>query len=196
MDIIPKVGIIVGIAAVLIMLPLMSLTLYNQLSNEFGAIFVDQDAILEEFKTFETYQLFKEKYPESYDDDRKYRNGDVRLEVQAWDFETGNRMELNIRYETYDDEIEQNVRCDINDRRYEERLGASPQFAMASNYPEPAPEPQSLPGAFLMQGHAEDEFVADFIKFTNCFEIGDENNDSTSHDHDESHSHDEPEPER
>jgi plastocyanin len=167
MELIPKVGIIVGIAAVIIMMPFMVMTQYSFLSQEFGSLFIDQEAILNEFHQYDSYKSFVEKFPDNYERDWTDRSGSVSLEVYAYNFNTGNQLELGLRYNSYDDRIRENIRCDIKDGSLRQKLGYSTAYALAA-------QSSSLPGIFLEQGRAEDQFVTDFIKYTNCLEVGDE----------------------
>lgn len=170
-----KIGIWVGIAALVIIVPFLVMMQYNMLYHEFGAIFVDQDGIVEEFKTFESYQIFHETYPENYEKIRKDRGGSVYYEVFAYNFETGNRLELNLRYDAYDNEIRENVRCDMHLNTYRTQLGTNDAYALASSS---GGFSGSIPHIFFRDGGAQDEFAVDFIKYTNCLEITKQNPDS------------------
>jgi hypothetical protein len=163
-----KIGIWAGIASLVIVVPFLVLMQYSFLYNEFGAMFVDQDGMVEEFKTFESYLLFQEKYPENYEKIRKDRGGSVYYEVFAYNFDTGNRLELNLRYDAYDNEIRENANCDMQLNTYRTQLGTNQAYALASSGDGFS---SSVPQIFFRDGHAQDEFVIDFIKYTNCLEI-------------------------
>ena len=163
-----KIGIWVGIAAVIVIMPFLVLTQVGYLSHEFGALFVDQDALIEEMKNYESYKLFNEMYPDNYEQIHKQRDGDTSLEIFAYNFDTGNRLELNLRYSVYDQDIRERASCDMNLNTYRIQLGTNAAFASASsdlNFQ------SSVPTMFYKEGHASDEFTVDFIKYTNCLEI-------------------------
>ena len=116
----------------------MILTQYSYLSHEFGALFVDQEAIIKEFKTFESYKIFNERYPDNYEKERLQRDGSVNLEVYAYNFDTGNKLQLNLRYNNWDGEINENARCRIQDQRLYQNLGVA-QFASGEALAMPLP---------------------------------------------------------
>lgn len=149
-------------------MPFLILTQFSFLSHEFGALFVDQDAMIEEMKNYESYTLFNEMYPDNYEEIRKQRDGDTSLEIFAYNFDTGNRLELNIRYSVYDQDIRERASCNMDLNSYRIQLGTNAAFTSASSDPNFS---SSIPQAFYKQGHASDDFTVDFIKYTNCLEI-------------------------
>ena len=117
-----------------------------------------------EMKVLPSVILFTEKYPDHYYQENLNRHN-TQLEVYAYDFDTGNTLRLNINYDIWDERFREYVRCDINDNKYRKSLGATEEFT----------------GGFLkvllQEGRAEDQYAYDFIKYTNCLDIG--NNDAS-----------------
>ena len=163
-----KIGICVGIGAIVIFSVLFSLMMVNQLQNEYVSLFLDKDQKINEMKNMESFLLLNEKYPDAYVIENKNRHN-VGLEAFAYNFQTGNSLRLNMYYDPWEDRIREHVRCDVRDNHLRQDLGFSSahsaSFALSS-----AP----YPIVFLSEGNADDAFVTDFILYTNCLELGSE----------------------
>lgn len=163
-----KIGICVGVGAIVMFSVFFSLMMVNQLQNEYVSLFLDKDQKLNEMKDMPSFLLLLEKYPDAYVIENKNRNN-VGLEAFAYNFQTGNSLRLNINYDPWEDRMRERVRCDVNDNQLRQELGFitiyEQSFASSS-----APYPM----VFLSEGRAEDAFATDFILYTNCLEIGSE----------------------
>ena len=159
-----KIGICTGIGAIVIFSVLFGLMMSNQIQNELMPLFINKDKIITKMRNSESFVLLNEKYPDTYVNEHKNRNR-VEIEAFAYNFQTGNVLRLNLNYEPWEDEIREYIRCDINDNQFRRALGISQEFAESD---------LQYPLIFLSEGRADDKFVADFIKYTNCLEIGTE----------------------
>ncbi len=161
-----KIGICVGIGGIAIFSVLFGLVMVNQYQYEFAYLFVDQDKIIDDMKNMESFLLLLEKYPDSYVIENKNRHH-VGLEAFAYNFQTGNSLRLNMNYDQWEDRIREDARCDVRDNHLRQGLGFhtahSGSFAM---------DRVPYPMVFLSEGRAEDAFASDFILYTNCLEIG------------------------
>jgi len=159
-----KIGIWVGIISLIIAMSFFTLHESQSLKYEYGRLFVDENEMYEKLTTTGTMSAFKEKYPYFYEDFNIRRDGSGNLEVFAFNNQTGNRLELNIRYDQDDDRLRENVHCQFSRgfEQYSFRSGES--FALDSDGSYPAPL------IMLMEGNARGQFVEDFIKYTNCLE--------------------------
>jgi len=165
-----KIGICVGIGGIVIFSVLFGVMMINQLQNEFVSIFLDKDKILNEMKNMDSFILLNEKYPDAYTIENKNRHH-VGIESFAYNFQTGNSLTLGMNYDPWEDRVRERVRCDVRDHHLRQELSFSSShtasFSMTST---------PYPMVFLSEGNAEDKFATDFIKYTNCLEIGSEDN--------------------
>ena len=160
-----KILIIVGIAAIILVVPIIGFTQYSLFEREFGPLFVNKDAKIQEFKQSEPYKLFKEKWPDATERDRNHsRYGGAELHLQAFDFDTGNRLNLRINHDWYNDQTWQYIDCDIRENSLRKKLG----FISTAT----EEDKSKFPEIFLKDGRAEEEFVVGFIKYTNCLDMG------------------------
>ena len=157
-----KIGICVGIGAAVIFTIIGIVGASNQLQENWIILTLDKDRLMEKMKVLPSVMLFAEKYPDHYYLENLNRHR-VQLEMSAYDFETGNELRLDVNYDIWDEKFREYVRCDIDDNDYRTSLGATEEFV----------------GGFvverlLQEGRAEDQYAYDFIKYTNCLEIGSE----------------------
>ncbi len=147
----------------------------QELKYQYGRIFVDPDKMYDKLASTGTAEAFIEKAPYFYEEFDIRRDGSSRLELYAFNNQTGNRLELQIRYDQDDDKLRENINCNY-----------SRQFQMIrdeaiKNYfnpePEPYPEPNVMRAsasyamsAMYLDGHARDQFVKDFIEKTDCLD--------------------------
>jgi len=170
MERLPKIGILTGIGAIVFFSVIFAIAMSDNIADSMIRIFMDKDKIMNEMKEKPSVVLFAEKFPDHYVQEHKNRHN-VSLELFDYNFETGNKLRLNINFDPWDDQMREHIRCDIADNRYRSSLGFHTDFALSSssiNYPQ----------IFLNEGRAENEFVLDFIKYTNCLEIDQETKDS------------------
>lgn len=156
-----KIGIWVGIVALVISMSFFTLHESQELKYQYGRIFVDPDQMYEKLATTGTADAFIEKFPYFYEEFDIRRDGSGRLELYSINNQTGNRIELDIRYDQDDDKIRENIHCQYS-RQYEmirEQMWAA------------VPEPSyAMSGGMFLEGHARDQFVKDFIKRTDCLD--------------------------
>jgi plastocyanin len=164
-----KIGICSGIAAIVIFSVLFGLMMVSQLQNEFGTLFLDHDKKLDEMKNMDSFILLNEKYPDAYTIENKNRHR-VGLETFAYNFQTGNLLKLNLQYEPWEDRIREHVRCDVRDHHLRQELS----FGSAHTASFVTEDLVPYPRIFLSEGNAEGAFASDFIKYTNCLEMGNE----------------------
>ena len=166
-----KIGIWVGIIALVISMSFFTLHESQELKYQYGRIFVDPDQMYDKLASTGTAAAFIEKAPYFYEEFDIRRDGSARLELYSINNQTGNRIELQIRYDPDDDKLRENIHCQYS-RQYEMIREES-----IRNYfnPEPAPSREPLIraptwSAPYLEGHARDQFVLDFIKKTDCLD--------------------------
>ena len=159
-----KIGICTGMGAIVIFSVFFGLMMANQLQGEYISLFINKDEIITKMKNSESFVLLNEKYPEAYVIENKNHHR-VEVEAFAYNFQTGNALRLNLNYEPWEDRIHEYIRCDVNDNKLRQALGINQEFAESD---------LRYPLIFLSEGRANDKFVTDFIKYTNCLEIGTE----------------------
>lgn len=157
-----KIGIWVGIVALVISMSFFTLHESQELKYQYGRLFVDPDQMYEKLATTGTADAFIEKFPYFYEDFDIRRDGSSRLELFSINNQTGNRIELSIRYDQDDDKIRERINCQYS-RQYEmirEQLtrAAAPEASYA------------MSGSMFLDGNARDQFVKDFIKITDCLD--------------------------
>jgi hypothetical protein len=169
-----KIGIWVGIIALVISMTFFTLHESQELKYQYGRIFVDPDKMYDKLASTGTAEAFIEKAPYFYEEFDIRRDGSGRLELYSINNQTGNKMELQIRYDQDDDKLRENIHCQYS-RQYEMLREES----IRNHFnPEPTPEPYSglsrtgtlAMSSMYLEGHARDQFVMDFIKITDCLD--------------------------
>ncbi len=159
-----KIGICAGIAAIVIFSVIATIGASNEIRDNWIRMTVDNDKVMKKMMVLPSVVLFTEKYPDHYYQEYdNNRRGNVGIEMYAYDFETGNKLRLSVQYDTWDEKIRENVRCDIMDNKYRKSLGANEEFVASSNI---------IPEFLLNEGWADEQFAYDFIKYTNCLDVG------------------------
>lgn len=154
-----KIGIVVGIACLVILTPLIALSFYLQAEHEFSRLFVDTKKQLQLMKEKESFKNFLERYPDAIVEERDRRHN-VEINVRAFSDITGNVLHLGLGYDYYDDRIYEHAGCDIHDREIRQQLGPMPDIEI------------KIPATLFKEGNAHEQFTAEFVKYTNCIEIG------------------------
>ena len=155
-----KIGIWVAIISLVIGMSFFTLHESQSLKYEYGRLFVDENEMYEKLTSTGTISAFTEKFPYFYEDYNIRRDGSARLDVFAMNNQTGNRLELSIRYDQDDDRLRERINCQFS-RGFEQAEFASASMDLDSSvYPAP----------FLRDGQARDQFVKDFIKYTTCLD--------------------------
>lgn len=157
-----KIGICVGIAAIVLFSVLGTIGASQSFIENWMMLTINNDKILEEMSVNPSVVLFTEKYPDHHYKELNNRHG-VGIEMFSYDIETGNKLRLSLQYETWDERIREHVRCDIMDNKYRKSLGANDEFVASSNI---------IHEFLLNEGRAEEEFTYEFIKYTNCLDMG------------------------
>jgi len=154
-----KIGIVVGIASLAILTPFVAISAYLQHEHEFARLFVDGDRQLQLMKTEESFKNFLDRYPDAIVEERDHRHN-TELDVRAFNNITGNELRLNMGYDFWDDRVYEHADCNVNDREIRKQLGPMPDTEL------------TIPASMYKQGNAHDQYTAEFIKYTNCLEIG------------------------
>lgn len=164
-----KIAIWVGIVAIVISMTFFTLQGSQELKYQYGRMFVDYQEMYDKLASTGTADAFIAKNSYFYEEFDVHRDGSARLEVYSINNQTGNRLELSIRYDQDDDKIRERINCQYNQRYYEEA-----QFAMAQSMSGSSPgAPQPEPFMPYLDGHARDQFVKDFIENTDCMDTPD-----------------------
>lgn len=154
-----KIGIVVGIASLVILTPFVAISAYLQHEHEFARLFVDGDKQLQLMKTEESYQNFLDRYPDAIVEERDSRHN-TELDVRAFNNITGNELRLNLGYDFWDNRVYEHADCNAEDREVRQQLGSMQDAEL------------TIPASFYKHGNAHDQYTAEFIKYTNCLEIG------------------------
>lgn len=155
-----KIGIWVAIISLVIGMSFFTLHESQSLKYEYGRLFVDENEMYEKLTSTGTISAFTEKFPYFYEDYNIRRDGSARLDVFAMNNQTGNRLELSIRYDQDDDRLRERINCNFS-RGFEQQMQSSFAIDLDSSV-------YSAP--FLLEGQARDQFVKDFIKYTTCLD--------------------------
>ena len=129
-----------------------------QHESDFAQLFVDSDKQLQLMKVKESYKNFLDRYPDAIVDDHNHRHN-IELDIRAFDNVTGSELRLNLGYDHWDDRIYEHANCDVNDDDFRQQLGSTSDAELA------------IPTSFYNRGYAYDQYIAEFIKYTNCSEI-------------------------
>jgi len=172
-----KIGIWVGIVAIIIGMTFFTLHESQQLKYEYGRLFVNEAEMYDKLATTGSADVFIERFPYFYEEFDIRRDGSARLEIYAFNNETNNRLELNIRYDQDDDKIRERANCNYSNLFWErmEMREVAHYASSGSVSMDSALMRASAPAPFIpyLGGHAEDRFVQDFIKSTDCMEVPD-----------------------
>lgn len=169
-----KIGIWVGIVAIVISMTFYTIHESQELKYQYGRIFVDADQMYDKLASTGTAEAFIDKHPYFYEEFDIRRDGSSRLEIYSINNQTGNRMELQIRYDQDDDKLRERIHCEYS-RQYE----MIREESIRSYFnPEPEPSHDSLMldrasyamSAMYLEGNARDQFVKDFIEKTDCLD--------------------------
>ncbi len=168
-----KIGIWVGITALIISMTFFTIHESQELKYQYGRLFVDADKMYDKLASTGTAEAFIEKYPYFYEEFDIRRDGSSRLEIYSINNQTGNRMELQIRYDQDDDKLRERIHC-----QYSRQFEMIREESMRSYFnPEPYPEPNVMRAsasyamsAMYLEGQARDQFVKDFIENTDCLD--------------------------
>ena len=156
-----KIGIIVGIASLAILTPFFAISTYLQHESEFDQLFVDSDKQLQLMKTKESYKNFLDRYPDAIVKERDLRHN-VELDIYAFDNIIGNELTLKLGYDYWDDRIYEHAGCNVHDGDFRQQLDSIPGTEL------------TIPVSFYKYGNAHDQYTAEFIKYTNCLEMNNE----------------------
>lgn len=162
-----KIGIWVGIIAIIIGMSFFTIHESQSLKYEYGRLFVDPQEMYDKLASTGTADAFITKYPYFYEEFDIRRDGSSRLELYSVNNQTGNRIQLDIRYDQNDDKLRENIRCDYN-RNYLFQFSSDESSGGLSF--EPTPPPVPMPFSQHLDEHARDQFVKDFIEKTDCLD--------------------------
>ena len=154
-----KIGIIAGIASLVILTPFIAVSAYVQHEFEFARLFANSDKPFQEMKAKDSFKNFLERYPDAQIIERDRRHN-IELEVIKFSDITGNQLRLNMGYDFWDDIIYEHANCEVFEREIRQQLGPMSDTELR------------IPPTFYKEGNAHDQYTAEFIKNTNCLEIG------------------------
>lgn len=164
-----KIGIWVGIISLIIGMSFFTLHESQSLKYEYGRLFVDPQEMYDKLASTGTIEAFIEKHPYFYEEFDIRRDGSGRLELYSINNQTGNRLQLNVNYDQDDDKIRERINCDYSHRFYEQIQSSMRESVGIISF---EPSPPVFPEAFVpyLDGYAQDQFVKDFIKNTDCLD--------------------------
>jgi len=157
-----KIGICAGIAAIVIFSVISTIGASQDIRENWMLMTIDKDKVMKKMSVLPSVILFTEKY-ENHHYQENTRRHNVSLELTAYNFETGNAMRLDVNYDMWEEKIYQRVRCDVNDNKLRKSLSFNSEFDESSN---------GYIQQLLKEGRAQDRFTHDFIKYTNCLDMG------------------------
>lgn len=162
MEAIPKIGILVGIVAVIVFLSVwIPVTVAN---NEyiFAKVFFDEDIHIKKMESTDVYKIMMERYPDAFVTSRSHSSHGSNIEMKAYDNNSDNELRVDIHYQLVDDMVWESARCQTQGSSEHKKLGTIP--------PEMIDDPP-IPKAMFTRGDAQEEFAADFVRYTNCLEM-------------------------
>lgn len=144
MELLVKIGLVVGIAIGIMLLILLGLTVLPQvISNNFPTMVavapsgtINAEEVRLQFNQTEAYTIFVGRFPEHREDFQSYPQG-ANLVLQAINTKSNNLIELSFDYNVQEGRIHMNIRCDmgnVNDNggTYANE-GAVPNFLKSTN---------------------------------------------------------------
>lgn len=146
-----KIAYCIGIG---ISLSIFVLFLYSALPNmiqnsnwdEFDAIPMNNEGMLETFKEHPAYAAFYERFPDAKEELSYATNSNhSELEVGIRNFETGVELVLSMNYNKYNDDVNVHINCNVGNPL---ELGINSSSLRANGL-----------------------FVVDFIEYTECLEL-------------------------
>ena len=165
MEVIPKIGIVVGIIAVCIFLPIWVVVTIAENEYLFAKVFYDKNIHIEKMENTDTYKAMIERYPDSVIETRSNAIHGSNIDLIAFGEDSENELRASIHYNPQDDMLFDHVRCDARDSNDRKKLGVS-----SSVNDEEEAEMSKMLKKMLTRGQAHEGYSADFIKYTNCIE--------------------------
>lgn len=162
-----KIGIWVGIVAIIISMTFFTIHESQELKYQYGRLFVDPQEMYNKLAESGTVEVFTSKFPYFYEEFDIRRDGSSSLQLYAVNNQTGNQLKLRVNYDQDDDKIRERINCNFNDRFYR-TMDAS--FAMASDESGWRQSVEPEPFNPYLNGHARDRFVIDFINNSECLD--------------------------
>lgn len=163
METIPKVGILVGIVAVSIFLPFWMIVTIAENEALFVEFFFNEDLVERKMKETKTYKAMLERYPDSIVSLRNHGPFNSDMEIIAYSNSSESHLNANIGFDHQNDFTWEHVRCRVGDGDNHKKLGTTPPELIENNPP--------IPRYMFKEGNADNTFTSDFIKFTNCLDM-------------------------
>ena len=110
----------------------------------------------------EVYKVMMERYPDAFVTTRSHPSHGSSIEMKAYENNSDNELRVDIRYQQRDDMAWESARCQTQGSSEHKKLGTIP--------PEIIDDPP-IPKAMFTRGDAQEEFAADFVRYTNCLEM-------------------------
>lgn len=158
-----------AIAAVLIFGSMLTISHLNELEESIKKLNFDKEKEMKKLLVNNSLLLMKEKFPNLEIIEHNNRN-QAHVEAIARNLDTYNYIRLSLDYDWYDEEVRESVRCRVDDNKFRDQMGYSKEHAdgfenLKIDYPL----------SLLKDGGAQNQYVYDFIRYTNCLEINDVN---------------------
>lgn len=161
METIPKIGIIVGIVAVGIFLPIWVTVTIAENEYLFAKVFFNKNIHLEKMEQTESYKAMIERYPDAVIITRTNAVHGSNIEMLAYSDDSDNELRVNMHYNPQDDSLFENARCHVRESGERNNLGTTPPEIL---------DDSPIPKAMFKNGDAREGFVGDFIRYTNCLD--------------------------
>jgi plastocyanin len=160
-----KIGIVVGIGAIVLLSSFYIIFSYSQNMDTISMLFIDTDKIKSELKSTDSFKLMIEKYPDVFIEEHNSRHN-IGFELVAFS-PVGTEIRYTSHYDFWDDRIQESAHCNVRDHQLQKELGISEKYIEEyENNSSP------IPMYFFTNGNSRDDSTLQFIKYTNCLEVG------------------------
>lgn len=163
MEVIPKIGILVGIVAVVIFLPFWVMVTIAENEALFAEVFFNENIVEKKMKETKTYKVMLERFPDSIISLKNHGPFNSDIEIIAFSNSSDSHLNTNIGFDYQNDFTWEHVRCQIADGDDHRKLGTAPPELIDNNPP--------IPRYMFKEGRADNAFTSEFIKFTNCLDM-------------------------
>ena len=163
METIPKIGILVGIAAVVIFLPFWIIVTIAENEALFAKFFFNENLVEKKMKETKTYKAMLERFPNSIVSVRNHGPFNSDMEIIAYSNSSESHLNAHIGFDHQHDFTWEHVRCQVGGGDDRKKLGTIPPELIDNNPP--------IPKYMFKEGQADNSFTSDFIMFTNCLDM-------------------------
>ena len=167
-----KIGILIGITAVIIFLPFWMVVTVAENEALFAEFFFNENLVEKKMKETKTYKAMLERFPDSIVQLRSHGPFNSDMEITAYNNNSDSRLTARIGFDHQNDFTWESARCTVSGvGSLRDKLGTTPSELIDNNPP--------IPKYLFKEGNADNAFTSEFIKFTNCLEIGNDPSDVT-----------------